>query len=144
MISAPAVINHLARVPIIDDERANRELLHAMLAPKGYRITTAASLEDYGYQVFDASSPRAAEQIFDEHRELFSALVTDMMMPGSSGPQLYAALSKRNPSLKVLYVSGYTDDTIVQQGELDSESHFLQKPFSADELGRRLRDVLDS
>ncbi len=70
-------------------------------------------------------------------------LVTDVIMPGLSGPKLFERLARLRPNLKVLYVSGYTDDTIVHQGQLDPGVAFLQKPFTAETLNRRVREVLD-
>jgi FixJ family two-component response regulator len=64
-------------------------------------------------------------------------------MPGVTGPKLFERLAKQRSELKVLYVSGYTDDTIVHQGQLDPGVEFLQKPFTADGLNRRVREVLD-
>ncbi len=107
------------------------------------RALTRTILERLGYQVFDAPDPRAAEVVFAEHGGKFSLLVTDVIMPGMSGPKLYERLVLRNPDLRVVYVSGYTDDGIVRQGEMESHLDFLQKPFTADALGLRVRAVLD-
>ena len=67
--------------------------------------------------------------------------MTDVIMPGATGPQLFERLVRRRPGLKVLYVSGYTDDTIAHQGQLDAGVQFLQKPFTADALNRRVREI---
>ena len=66
-----------------------------------------------------------------------------MVMPGASGPELTRQLLKTRPEIKVLYMSGYTEDTIVHHGILDAGIAFLHKPFSSDSLGRKLREVLD-
>ena len=107
------------------------------------RLLTRRILERAGYRVFDAPNAREAEALFEQHNQLFSLLVTDVIMPGSSGPALYERLARQRPDLKVLYVSGYTDDTIAHQGQLDPGVEFLQKPFAADVLHRRVREVLD-
>ena len=64
-------------------------------------------------------------------------------MPDSGGPATFDRLSRRCPGLKVLYMSGYTDDAIAQQGLIDPATEFLQKPFSAEALQCRVRQVLD-
>jgi YesN/AraC family two-component response regulator len=69
-------------------------------------------------------------------------LITDVLMPEMSGPDLSKKLLKKYPNLKVLYISGYTDDYVMQQGMLDEEIHFLQKPFTPQALANRVREVL--
>jgi FixJ family two-component response regulator len=69
-------------------------------------------------------------------------MVTDVIMPGMSGAQLASRLSASRPEMKVLYVSGYTDDTIVRHGVLERGLAFLQKPFSPKTLARKVGEVL--
>ena len=69
-------------------------------------------------------------------------MVTDVIMPGMSGAQLAIHLSALRPEMKVLYVSGYTDDTIVRHGVLEPGLAFLQKPFSPKTLARKVGEVL--
>jgi DNA-binding NtrC family response regulator len=83
------------------------------------------------------------KRLFEQHRNVFNLLLTDVIMPGSSGPELFERLARQRPDLKVLYMSGYTDDTVVVQGQLDAGVELLQKPFTADILNRRVREVLD-
>jgi FixJ family two-component response regulator len=64
-------------------------------------------------------------------------------MPGGSGPELTTRLVERRPDLRVIYMSGYTDETIVHHGVLEPGIAFLQKPFSSETLGRKIREVLD-
>jgi DNA-binding NtrC family response regulator len=64
-------------------------------------------------------------------------------MPGASGPELSAKIRERHPSLKVIYMSGYTEDAIVQHGVLMPGIAFLNKPFTSDALARKVREVLD-
>ena len=70
-------------------------------------------------------------------------LLTDVVMPQMSGRELAERLAKTSPKLKVLYMSGYTDDAIVHHGVLDPGTRFIGKPFAAVELTRRVREVLD-
>jgi len=107
------------------------------------RVLTRRILQQAGYRVFDSPGPRQAEALCDQHKKTFQLLVTDVIMPGSNGPELFERLAQQNPDLKVLYVSGYTDDTILHQGRLDPGVEFLQKPFTAAALTRRVREVLN-
>ncbi len=71
-------------------------------------------------------------------------LVTDVVMPGASGPELFDRLHALQPTMKVLYMSGYAGEAIVHRGVLDPGMAFIQKPFSALGLTRKVREVLDS
>ena len=122
---------------------AGTETLLVVEDEQAVRFLTRVILEKAGYRVFDAADPQQAEALFEENPTLFDLLVTDVIMPGSSGPKLFERLVKLRPDLKVLYVSGYTDDAIVHQGQLAPGIAFLQKPFTADVLNRRVREVLD-
>jgi two-component system cell cycle sensor histidine kinase/response regulator CckA len=132
-------------VPTARDEviAAGTETLLVVEDEEAVRFLSRVILEKAGYRVFDAPTPERAEAVFDANPALFDLLVTDVIMPGSSGPKLFERLAQRRPDLKVLYVSGYTDDAIVHQGQLDPGIEFLQKPFSAEDLSRRVREVLD-
>jgi two-component system cell cycle sensor histidine kinase/response regulator CckA len=132
-----------ARVPSDDKAYSGTETILVVEDEAAVRFLTRVMLEKAGYRVFDAASPQQAELLFEEQRGLFSLLVTDVIMPGSSGPQLFERLSRVRPDLKVLYVSGYTGDTILHQGQLEPGVAFLQKPFTANALNRRVREVLD-
>jgi len=126
-----------------DGVPAGTETVLVVEDDEAVRSLTREILERAGYRVFDAPNPEQAELVFKQHENLFELLVTDVMMPGSSGPSLFERLARQHPDLRVLYVSGYTDDTIVDQGQLDPGVDFLQKPFTAVGLGRRVREVLD-
>ena len=69
-------------------------------------------------------------------------MLTDVVMPNMSGPELANRLAKLRPGIKVLFMSGYTDDVIVHQGVLDEGAEFIQKPFSPRELAGKVREVL--
>jgi DNA-binding response OmpR family regulator len=72
-----------------------------------------------------------------------SLLVTDVRLPGLDGPTLAADISEAHPGLPVLFVSGYSNETIIDRGELGEDAAFLAKPFTAAELARRVRELLD-
>lgn len=122
---------------------AGTETLLVVEDEDAVRLLTCRILEEAGYRVFNAPNPQLAEAIFEQAGNRFDMLVTDIIMPGSSGPQLFAQLARQRPDLKVLFLSGYTNDMIERQGQLDPGIEFLQKPFTADALNRRVRDVLD-
>jgi PAS domain S-box-containing protein len=101
-------------------------------------------LEASGYAVLEARDGAEAIQIGEQHQEPIHLLVTDVVMPGMSGRELGERLAALRPEMKVLYVSGYTDDAIVRHRVLGSGLAFLQKPFTRDTLARKVREVLDT
>ncbi len=101
-------------------------------------------LERLGYTVEAAASPAKAAEVFAECGGKLDLLLTDVVMPGQSGIELYKRLRKQNPALKVLYMSGYTDSAIVHNGMLDPGAPFLQKPFASVSLAMKVREVLDA
>lgn len=103
---------------------------------------TCRSLEEIGYAVLAARTPAEAIQIFENHPGSIHLVVTDVIMPGMGGHHLASHLSAICPEMKVLYISGYTDNTIVHHGILDPGLAFLQKPFSPRALARKVSEVL--
>jgi signal transduction histidine kinase/ActR/RegA family two-component response regulator len=101
-------------------------------------------LEQQGYTVFAASHPEDAVLFSDEHAETIDLLVTDVVMPGMGGRDLAERIVASRPGIKVLYVSGYTDDAISQHGVSDSVADLLQKPFTPSILAQKVREVLDA
>ncbi|MEO8200626.1 MAG: response regulator [Gemmatimonadota bacterium] len=106
------------------------------------RSLTGTILERAGYRVYEAPDPLHAVALFERYMDTIDLLLTDVIMPGSSGTTLYARLSGLRSDLKVMYMSGYNDDTVAL-GQSDPGIEFLQKPFTADVLTRRVRDALD-
>jgi PAS domain S-box-containing protein len=102
------------------------------------------ALEAQGYVVLAASDATTALRIVERHGGTIHLMLTDVVMPGMSGHDLAEQLTARRPGIRVLYMSGYPGDAIVQHGELPAGSAFLQKPFSPDGLARKVRDVLDA
>ncbi|HEV8610991.1 MAG TPA: ATP-binding protein [Thermoanaerobaculia bacterium] len=102
-------------------------------------------LEASGYAVNEASTPEAAARAVTTTGAATDLLLTDVIMPGMSGPDLAARLGSTNPRARVLYISGYTDEMIGSRGRgLDPGTNFLQKPFTFEALLRKVRDVLDA
>jgi CheY-like chemotaxis protein len=102
------------------------------------------ALEAQGYVVLAASDAAAALRVVERHGGTIHLLLTDVVMPGLSGRELADRLVAQRPGIRVLYMSGYPGDAVVQHGTLPPGSAFLQKPFSPDGLARKVRDVLDA
>jgi len=115
---------------LVEDQPSLRELAQIML-------------EQDGYKVLPAESPAQALEIAEAHAGAIHLLLTDVVLPGMNGRVLAEQLAKVRPEVKVLFVSGYTENVIAHQGELDPGTHFLEKPFSHETLSGKLRAVLD-
>jgi CheY-like chemotaxis protein len=102
------------------------------------------ALQTHGYTVLTAPGGPEATQTARAHEGPIHLLVTDVVMPNMSGRELAEELTAERPDMKVLFLSGYTDDAIVHHGVLDPGIAFLQKPFTLHELARKLREVLDA
>ncbi|OGK80055.1 MAG: hypothetical protein A2X52_11000 [Candidatus Rokubacteria bacterium GWC2_70_16] len=101
-------------------------------------------LEQSGYTVLAASGPAEALGIVERHADPIHLILTDVVMPHMSGPQLVKDIAPLRPGIKVLYMSGYTADAIAQHGILDPGASLLQKPFLPHALARKAREVLDT
>jgi two-component system cell cycle sensor histidine kinase/response regulator CckA len=101
-------------------------------------------LEQVGYSVVEASRADEALRFWEEHAKEVDLLLTDVVMPEMSGKELADQMKSQCPELKMLFMSGYTDEAIVHHGVLDSSVEFIQKPFTPAGLVKRVRDVLDS
>ena len=99
-------------------------------------------LEQLGYTVLAADGPNRAIQLAEAHAGVIHLLMTDVIMPDMSGRDLWQRLSALRPSLKCLFISGYTANAIAHHGILDEGVHFLQKPFSKEVLATKLREAL--
>jgi PAS domain S-box-containing protein len=100
-------------------------------------------LEKQGYTVLEASCVKDALALCKERKEPIHMILTDVVMPEMSGPQLAEQLLSLHPQVKVLYMSGYTDSAIVHHGMLKDGVNYIQKPFTIDGLTRKMREVLD-
>ncbi|MBX7218444.1 MAG: PAS domain S-box protein [Blastocatellia bacterium] len=101
------------------------------------------TLESFAYRVLEAENGRQALQVVERHNGPIDLLVTDVVMPEMNGRKLAEILKDRIPQLKVLYMSGYTDDAVVRHGIIESNIEFLQKPFSPRTLAHKVRGMLD-
>ena len=107
------------------------------------RRLAADGLRDLGYTVIDADSPEAALAILDKEPGI-QLLFTDVVMPKMNGRQLAEEAQRRRPKLKVLYTTGYTRNAVVHNGTLDPDVRLLGKPYTLENLARRVREILDT
>ncbi len=110
----------------------------------GVRDLARELLESCGYTVLEAGLPTEAILLAEQHAGLIHLLVTDVVMPRMSGSRLAATLALVRPEMKVLYISGYTDNAIVHHGVLEPGTPFVQKPFTPATLARKVREILDA
>ena len=109
----------------------------------GVRELVAEMLRQYGYNVLKAASPLEALELSKQHDGPIQMLLTDVVMPQMSGRQLAGQLLPQRPEMRALYLSGYTENTVVRQGVLEPGVEFLAKPFSQDALAGKIREILD-
>ena len=115
---------------LVEDETVVRQLV-------------AEILESSGYTVMQAGDGPSALELLRRHSGKLDLLLTDVVMPGMSGPEVAQAVTSMRPGTQVLYTSGYTDSAIGHHGVLEPGIAFLQKPFSANDLTRKVRVLLD-
>ncbi|MBI4545657.1 MAG: PAS domain S-box protein [Gemmatimonadetes bacterium] len=143
-------------LPRIDEPAAVIERAPRAAAPGGSETILLAEddeavrrlarriLERRGYAVLEAASGPQALQVAEQHTGRIYLLITDVVMPEMSGRELARRLAARDPEIRVLYMSGYTDDAIVRHGVLEAGIAFLQKPFTPELLAQTTRQVLDA
>ncbi len=117
-------------VLVVEDDAAIRELACKILRSQGYKV-------------LEAREAGEALRLSQEHRDQIHLLLTDVVMPGASGLELAERIGSVRPSVRVLYMSGYTDEAILHHGLSQAAAPILRKPFAPDELARRVREVLD-
>jgi PAS domain S-box-containing protein len=116
-------------VLLVEDEESVRQLVRETLAAKGYRVV-------------EADNGESGVAVAAKHQGKIDLVITDVVMPGMGGRELVKQLAQTRPETKVLYLSGYTEDAIVSEGTIESGAAFLQKPFTLQNLSRKVREVL--
>ncbi len=114
---------------IAEDDLQVRQLACSVLARRGYTV-------------LEAENGRAALNAADRHRGPIHLLLTDVVMPGINGRELYEKLTTTHPQVKVLFMSGYTENVVAHRGVLDEDVEFIQKPFNNYSLARKVKEVL--
>jgi CheY-like chemotaxis protein len=127
--AGPASLPSAGTILLVEDEASVRRL-------------TRRILETAGYRVLEASQGEEALRVAAQWVGAVDLVITDIVMPGMSGQTLARRLRERQPALRILYVSGYTDDAILQHGTLLPDTAFLHKPFSPGLLTARVRELL--
>jgi len=115
---------------VVEDEEAMRGITKRILGEAGFAVLTAANADD-------------ALRVCDAHEGRIDLLLTDVVMPQTSGRVLAERLALVRPETKVLFMSGYADEAIVHHGTLAPGTHFISKPFRAGDLTKKVRQVLD-
>ena len=126
----PTTLTGNETILLVEDEAMMRPLVNGILQQRGYRVLVAQNAEE-------------ALTLARQHDGPIHLLLTDVVMPGGSGPDLAARLAASRPDTVVLYMSGYTDDAMVRYGLLKRDLNYIQKPFTPSMLAQRLRQVLD-
>ena len=126
---AHAAMGGTETVLLVEDEDSVRQLVRDTLVAKGYRVVEAENGE--------AGMAAAAQ-----HEGKINLVITDVVMPGMGGRELVKQLVQTRPGTKVLYLSGYTEDAIINEGTIERGAAFLQKPFTLQNLSRKVREVL--
>lgn len=129
--------------PVSLEKFAGKETILLVEDEKALRETTQEFLEASGYTVLQAGNADEALTLANNNGHIH-LLLTDVVMPGKSGRQLAEQLTANAPKLRVLYMTGYTDDMVVQHGVLQEGVALVQKPFTRAGLLKRVRDTLDS
>jgi PAS domain S-box-containing protein len=126
----PAPASGSETILFVEDEQSVRELVREYLSARGYSVLEASD----GIQALDIAAA---------HAGAIQLLITDVVMPRLSGRELASQVATARRNLKVLYISGYTDDSIFRHGVLEGGMEFLQKPFNLRTLAQKIREILD-
>jgi PAS domain S-box-containing protein len=135
-------------VPVADEELimvenlGGTETIAVAEDDKLARQLVTSILEDNGYRVYEAPTVEVCLSLFEEYGSHIDLLLTDVVMPTMNGRQLYTALAEKHPTLKVVYMSGYSEEVISHHGILDDGVSFIQKPFTSEKLLVKIRQVL--
>jgi CheY-like chemotaxis protein len=131
VVEVPGAGRGSETILLVEDEEAVRDLASRILSAKGYSVVAARNTKE-------------AEQFSEKHAGDIHLVLTDIIMPGTSGRELARRISARRPRTRILFMSGYTDNVLAEGGVLEAGLSFLQKPFTPGALLQKVREVLDS
>lgn len=144
-IYLPAVSDQVTKTEDLDTQFSSRgtETILLVEDDEGVRGLALRCLKKQGYQVLTAMDGRDALRVMKSHAGPLDLVLTDVVMPKLGGPELVRQLKTGSPDLKVIYMSGYTDDAVVRHGLIEAEVGFIQKPYTPQELSHKVRQILD-
>jgi two-component system cell cycle sensor histidine kinase/response regulator CckA len=119
----------MVTVLLVEDEESLRELIREILQASGY-------------EVLEAEDPMKAIETVERHEGAIHLLLTDILMPGMNGPVLAQRVRDRRPDIRVVYMSGHTEDSVAQSGLIEPGALLISKPFTHESLDRKLREAL--
>jgi CheY-like chemotaxis protein len=128
---AAAALAGTETILLVEDEPQVRAVAHGIL-------------KRYGYHVLEATSVAEADRLCREHSGVIDLLLSDVVMPDLSGPELAARLLLLRPNMRLLCMSGYTEDSVARRAIVATDIAFFQKPITPETLGRKVREVLDA
>ena len=128
-VTVPEAVGGTETILLVEDEESVRQLVRDTLSAKGYKVLEAEN----GEAGFAAAA---------SHQGKLDLVITDVVMPGMGGREMVKQLIETRPGIKVLYLSGYTEDAIISDGSIEKGTAFLQKPFTLQSLSRKVREVL--
>jgi PAS domain S-box-containing protein len=144
--SRPEVLPHeeaAAASPVLAAVPRGTEAILLVEDHEAVRLVTREILEAQGYTVLEASRGAEAPRAAERHTGPIHLMIADVMLPDTTGPALARGLGPAWPGMKVLFISGYADSAVVEEGLLDPDAAFLPKPFTPDALARKVREVLE-
>ena len=118
------------RLLLVEDDPHVQRIVRNILSRSGYVVLAAGGAEE-------------ALGLAEEESHKIDLLLSDLVMPGTSGREVAEQIRALRPDISILYMSGYTDDAVIRRGVLEAGMAFIQKPFGAEDLARRIREVLD-
>jgi two-component system cell cycle sensor histidine kinase/response regulator CckA len=136
------LVQPLPVLPAVSAALAGRETVLVVEDQEEVRTLTVTILKSYGYRVLEAANGAEALEVASEHADEIDLLLTDVILPGINGRELADRMLALSPRLKVLFTSGYTADVIETRGDLETDVAYLPKPFNAQSLGAKVREVL--
>ena len=119
------------RILVVEDEQMLRSLISRLLRKNGYKV-------------FEAADGQDAANFIEEYDSHVDLLITDVVMPRMNGRKLAEIASLKHDKIRILFMSGYADDTLMQHGVFDRSQSYIQKPFSAEALCLRVREILQA